>query len=64
MRARVICENSLNTSSVQLLATGYYHQGEVEDYAMNVVNKVSEPGAAILFSTVLLGLMLRRKKHA
>ncbi len=64
MRARVICENSLNTSSVQLLATGYYHQGEVEDYALNVVNKVSEPGTAILFSTVLLGLMLRRKKHA
>jgi hypothetical protein len=54
----------LNTSNVQLLANGYYHQGEVEDYAMNVVNKVSEPGTAILFSTVLLGLMLRRKKHA
>ena len=65
MRARVICENSLNFGNdYQMLATGYYHQGEVEDYAMNIVNKVSEPSTAILFSTVLLGLMVRRKKRA
>lgn len=65
MRARIICENSLNIGNdYQMLATGYYHQGEVEDYALKIVNKVSEPGTAILFSTVFLGLMLRRKKHA
>ncbi len=64
MRARIICENSLNIGNdFKLLPTGYYHQGEVEDYALNIVKKVSEPGTILLFSSIFLGLMLRRKQR-
>lgn len=64
MRARVTCENSLSAANgFNMLATGYLHQGEVEDYALRVVSKVNAPATAFLFSAVALGLFIRRRKQ-
>jgi hypothetical protein len=62
MRARVACDFSFNTAG-DFLATGYYHQGEVEDYAMRIVKHVNAPVSALLFSALGLGLMVQRRRR-
>lgn len=63
MRARVVCENSLTNHSenMNLIATGYQHQGEVEDYKLSIAH-VPEPTSLIVFGSALLGLIMSRKK--
>ena len=63
MRARIVCENSLNSYSedMNLLATGYQDQGEVEDYKLTI-NQVPEPTTILVFGSALIGLVLSRKK--
>ena len=64
IRARVICENSLtdyDRNNNIFLATGYYHQGEVEDYKV-AINQVPEPTTLLVFGSALIGLVLSRKK--
>lgn len=63
LRARVICENSLtHANNFQLLPTGYYHQGEVEDYAVRIAAaNVSEPSVIMVLSLALIGFVARRK---
>ena len=65
LRARIICENSLSHSDRNnniFLPTGYYHQGEVEDYKLAI--NVPEPTTLLVFSSALFGLMLSRRKSA
>ena len=69
IRARIICENSLthaDRDNEVFLATGYYHQGEVEDYKVAVnkpsVTSVPEPTTLFVFGSALIGLVLSRKK--
>ncbi len=69
MRARVICENSLTTYDRDnniFHSTGYYHQGEVEDYKLTInakaVTPVPEPTTLFVFASALIGLVLSRKK--
>ena len=69
MRARVVCENSLQSYSdgMNLIATGYQHQGEVEDYKLAVAKTsgpigVPEPSTLLIFSIGLFTLAARRKK--
>lgn len=69
IRARIICENSLTHDDRRdnvFLATGYYHQGEVEDYKVAVnkpsVTSVPEPTTLFVFASALIGLVLSRKK--
>ena len=69
MRARVVCENSLESYSdgMNLIATGYQHQGEVEDYKLAVAKTsdpigVPEPSTLLIFSIGLFTLAARRKK--
>lgn len=64
IRARVICENSLTAHDRDnniLYATGYYHQGEVEDYQV-AITQVPEPTTLLVFGSALIGLVLQRKK--
>ena len=62
MRARIICDFSLNPGNGNMLSsTGYYHQGETEDYQITIVEQVSAPATAILVSLFALGMMTRRK---
>jgi hypothetical protein len=64
IRARIICENSLHAADKRdnvFLATGYYHQGEVEDYKVKI-NQVPEPTTLLVFGSALFGLLLNRKK--
>jgi len=64
MRARIICENSLTHDARDaniFEATGYYHQGEVEDYKVTI-NQVPEPTTLLVFGSALFGLLLNRKK--
>jgi hypothetical protein len=69
MRARVICENSLvSANDYTLSSTGYYHQGEVEDYKLAINQAfqpavtVPEPSTLFVFGSALIGLVLSRKK--
>jgi len=68
MRARIACENSITTYTDQmnLTATGYQDQGEVEDYRFNISARpptpVPEPTTLFVFGTALIGLVLSRKK--
>lgn len=68
MRARVVCENSLEryADGMNLIATGYQDQGEVEDYKLTVAKAgdsvdVPEPSTLFIFSIGLLALAARRK---
>ena len=72
MRARVVCENSLQSHSDQynLLATGYQDQGEVEDYKLvvkaksttpEVTPEVPEPSSLLVFAAGLLGLVAKNR---
>jgi hypothetical protein len=64
MRARVTCENSFNHwNQFALHATGYYHQGEVEDYALRIVQHVSAPMGAGLLAIGVVGAMLLRRRR-
>ena len=68
MRARIVCENSLSNHSVgmNLLATGYQDQGEVEDYKLTIkrasITQVPEPSTLLVLGSALIGLVLQRKK--
>jgi hypothetical protein len=68
MRARIACENSITTytDNMNLTATGYQDQGEVEDYRFNISARpptpVPEPTTLFVFGTALIGLVLSRKK--
>jgi hypothetical protein len=69
MRARIICENSLTTDDRDnniFLSTGYYHQGEVEDYKVAINARpptpVPEPTTLLVFGSALIGLVLSRRK--
>lgn len=66
LRARVVCENSLEdyADNMNLISIGYQHQGEVEDYQLTVAKKsikVPEPSTLAIFALGLLGLTARRK---
>lgn len=69
LRARVVCENSLDnhTNDMILLATGFHDQGEVEDYKLTVakalkpITSVPEPSTLLIFTIALLGFTARRK---
>lgn len=68
MRARIACENSISnyTDLMNLTATGYQDQGEVEDYRFNISARpptpVPEPTTLFVFASALIGLALSRKK--
>ncbi len=67
MRVRVVCENSISQYSANqvLDATGYQHQGEVEDYKLTIVAKtasVPEPSTLFIFALGLFALGVKRKK--
>lgn len=70
LRARIVCENAITerhgspTSSI-MLATGYYNQGETEDYKIGIIAKVvnvPEPSTLLVFAIGLLGITVTRKK--
>jgi len=66
LRARVVCENSLEqyADGMNLIATGYQHQGEVEDYQLTIANNtvdVPEPSTLFIFAMGLFALVTRRK---
>ncbi|NQY86782.1 MAG: PEP-CTERM sorting domain-containing protein [Colwellia sp.] len=68
LRARVVCENSLETLSdgMNLIATGYQNQGEVEDYKLTIAQKISpvtvpEPSTLFIFAMGFLTLFTRKK---
>ena len=69
LRARIVCENAITErhghGSSTMLATGYYNQGETEDYKIKIVAKVvdvPEPSSLLLFAIGLLGITAARKK--
>lgn len=61
LRARFVCENSF---SGPLMATGYYHQGETEDYAIKIVQDVNAPATIALFSLALFGMVSRLRQSS
>ena len=68
LRARVVCSTSLGlySDNMNLIATGYQHQGEVEDYKLTVVARapaapVPEPATLFIFALGLLSLAANRK---
>jgi hypothetical protein len=64
LRARIICENSLSTHDRDnniFLPTGWYHQGETEDYKLTIT-QVPEPTTLFVFGSALIGLVINRKK--
>jgi len=68
MRARIVCENSIThyTKDMNLTATGYQDQGEVEDYKFKISARpptpVPEPTTLLVFGSALIGLVLSRRK--
>lgn len=69
MRVRLVCENSISQYSANqvLDATGYQHQGEVEDYKLTIVAKaaaVPEPATLFMFALGIFALGAKRKKLA
>jgi len=64
LRARVVCENSLEqyADGMNLIATGYQNQGEVEDYKLVAKSaSVPEPSTLFIFAIGLFALATRRK---
>lgn len=71
LRARVVCENSLQqyAESMNLISTGYQHQGEVEDYQLTIAKAakppgpvpVPEPSTLLIFAIGLLALRAQRQ---
>ncbi len=61
LRARFVCENSFTGD---LMSTGYYHQGETEDYAINIVEEVNSPATFALFSLALMGIVFRVRQSS
>lgn len=68
LRARVVCENSLEhyADEMNLISTGYQHQGEVEDYKLVIAKKVTttdvpEPSILIIFMLGLIALISKKK---
>jgi hypothetical protein len=71
LRARVVCSNSLSnhTESMNMTAYGYQDQGEVEDYAIRLVDKkppseVSEPAGILVMSSALIFIAGVRRRRA
>lgn len=70
LRARIVCENSLEhyTDNMNLLATGFQDQGEVEDYKLAIAKKpkppveVPEPSTLFIFAIGLIAFSIHRKK--
>lgn len=66
LRARVVCENSLEhyADNMNLKPTGYQHQGEVEDYKLTITKAaaVPEPATLFIFGIGLLALATSRKR--
>jgi len=66
LRARIACENAvMNThqGGGTLYATGYYDQGETEDYEITIAAKVvPEPSTLLVFAIGLIGMATARKK--
>ncbi|MFT7431319.1 MAG: hypothetical protein ACI971_001780 [Colwellia sp.] len=68
LRARIVCENALDNAGdgVSFLATGYYDQGEVEDYqitiAAKVVTDVPEPSTLLVFALGFISIAAGRRK--
>lgn len=61
LRARFVCENSF-TGPLQ--ATGYYHQGETEDYAVKIVQDVNAPATIAIFTLALFGMVSRLRQSS
>jgi len=58
LRARIVCENSLenHADNMNLIATGFQDQGEVEDYSLTIATvDIPEPSTLLIF---LLGLLI------
>jgi len=71
LRARIVCENSLEhySDGMNLIATGFQDQGEVEDYKLTIARKpkkppteVPEPSTIFIFAIALIALGTQRKK--
>jgi hypothetical protein len=69
LRARIVCENAITErhgyGSSTMLATGYYNQGETEDYKIKIIAKVvdvPEPSTLLVFAIGLLGITVGWKK--
>jgi hypothetical protein len=69
LRARIVCENAITErhgyGSSTMLATGYYNQGETEDYKIKIIAKVvnvPEPSTLLVFAIGLIGITAARKK--
>jgi hypothetical protein len=68
LRARITCENALDNhgDGTSLLATGFYDQGETEDYQITIAAKtvtdVPEPSTLLVFALGVLGIAAGRKK--
>jgi len=69
LRARIVCENSLehHSDGMNLIATGFQDQGEVEDYRLTIAKKppavVPEPSTLFIFAISLFALGAQRKKQ-